>query len=215
MHTHVQILYKIGLTAYLSISLSCSFLLSWFPSKASLLYLHHQLLTLCSPTKDLSKWVSTRHSSLRVPALSGLYSRYLVVLLTCWHRKQPNHQLLLAALLLRDQVPIAHLYDHQRTMESSNTHRGPMADLGNQRVHGLDDQGWGQLWEVEPPWIPICGPDLHQASEPIGLPSSALNMLCHLDGRKSWGGRPWALVHTKMNAHHPSMLPWQYPHMWS
>ena len=55
MHIHVQILYKIGLTAYLSIELSCSFPLSWFLSKASLLYLHYQLFTLCSPTKNLSK----------------------------------------------------------------------------------------------------------------------------------------------------------------
>ena len=78
MHTHVQILYKISLTAYLSIELSCSFPLSWFLSKAFLLYLHHQLFTLCSPTKDLSKWVSTRHSTLRVPAPSGLYSRYAI-----------------------------------------------------------------------------------------------------------------------------------------
>ena len=85
MHKHVQILYKIGLTAYLSIELSCSFPLSWFLSKSppALSSLPTVSPFVHQPRTCLSE-SPLRHSSLRVPALSGLYSRYSLECSSMW-----------------------------------------------------------------------------------------------------------------------------------
>ena len=64
-----------GLTAYLSIELSCSFSY-WFIHKPLNLLLNH-FNPLSPSTRTCLHESPTRHSSLRVPALSGSYSRYL------------------------------------------------------------------------------------------------------------------------------------------
>ena len=103
----------------------------------------------------------------------------------------PNRLLLQAALLVRDQAAVIHVCDHQGMMELSDTYRAPTMDLGSQRARGLDDPEQILPWEDGPPWIPIRDSDPRRANEPRGLPWSAPNMSCHLDGRIPWCGRPW------------------------
>ena len=66
-----------GLTAYLSIELPCSFLTGSLLSLSA--YTWTTSKTLSPSTRTCLRESPTRHSSLHVPALSGFYSRYSVM----------------------------------------------------------------------------------------------------------------------------------------